>query len=438
MTIDNESDVEQKLILSLLTDPTPEGLGYSASDIKAKKLHYPDYVVLVSGLPVLIVEAKAPGEDIDNALYEGRLYANELNALYPHGVNPCTKILACNGHSLSWTSNDQGAAESTISADKLDSSDKEFSQLVKSLSKKSTQEIADEIRRSSIMGKQFRRPVSLIGGSTFQDDRLAQNTFGATIVGDYGRIFNPVSIEDRRLIAEKAYIPSTARTRLVEPIDRMIRNAVAPSVRKIGVVKDSSNPTEVTSKFVEPKKLADQLLLIVGSVGAGKSTFVDHLSHKALAPSIRDQTVWLRINLNNAPLDPATAYNWIYQNIISGLESENSDINFSEMEFLNKVYSRDLRSFREGPISLLDPDTTDYKVRIVDYLNDKISDARAHSRAIATYFTTSANKLLVITLDNCDKRNSEEQLTIFQIAQWMQSEFKCLTILPLRDVTYEL
>lgn len=452
MTLDNESDVEQKIIWALLTDPAPEGLGYSVPDIKtkpnirqfsigkgdAKKLHYPDYVVIVAGLPALIVEAKKPGESIENALYEGRLYANEINALYPHGVNPCSRVLACNGDTIAWTRHDQSNSEGEIPIAAIDSSDDSFAKLVDSFSRTSTQEDAEIIRRSLTSDETYRKPVSLVGGASFQDGRLAQNTFGATIAGDYGRIFNPNSPKDRKLIAEKAYIPSVARSRLIEPIDRMIRNAVAPSVRNIGVIKDSSNPTEVTSKFEKPKNLEDQLILLIGSVGAGKSTFVDYFSLVALPEEIRQQTVWLRINLNDAPLDPKSAYTWIYDSIISGLKTEFSELNFNELDFLNKVYSRDLKDFKQGPVSMLDPESEAYKLKIVDHLNAQISDKGTHARALATYFTTAANKLFVIALDNCDKRNSEEQLTIFQIAHWMQSEFRCLTLLPLRDVTYEL
>ena len=92
----NESDVEQKLMFSLLTALHPDGLGYSKGEVFTKsnlkhlviekgknesdKVYRPDYVVLLLGLPVLIVEVKAPGLDLVKALREARLYAAELNS----------------------------------------------------------------------------------------------------------------------------------------------------------------------------------------------------------------------------------------------------------------------------------------------------------------------------------------------------------------------
>src|SRR6266542_4760702 len=92
-----ESDVEQKLVWPLLAQPFPEGLGFLPADISTKlslrrieigkgstrKLYFPDYIVVLAGLPVLILEAKAVGASIEEALDEARLYAHEINALYP-------------------------------------------------------------------------------------------------------------------------------------------------------------------------------------------------------------------------------------------------------------------------------------------------------------------------------------------------------------------
>ena len=64
-----ESDVEQKLIFPLLTNATPSGLAFASSDIATKlstrrlrigkgtatKLYFPDYLVVMAGLPVLVI-----------------------------------------------------------------------------------------------------------------------------------------------------------------------------------------------------------------------------------------------------------------------------------------------------------------------------------------------------------------------------------------------
>jgi type I site-specific restriction endonuclease len=86
-----ESDVEQKLIFPFLTTLEPMGLGIDSSQIMTKavlrqrcigkgqkqKYYFPDYVVVIRGIPVLVLEAKKPDEDLGDAYAEARLYAEE-------------------------------------------------------------------------------------------------------------------------------------------------------------------------------------------------------------------------------------------------------------------------------------------------------------------------------------------------------------------------
>jgi len=77
--LNNESDVEQKFLYRFLTEAQPLGLGLPDSVIQTKanlrrfsvgkgaeqKLYYPDYVVVMLGLPLAVIEAKAPNESVD-------------------------------------------------------------------------------------------------------------------------------------------------------------------------------------------------------------------------------------------------------------------------------------------------------------------------------------------------------------------------------------
>jgi hypothetical protein len=446
-----ESDVEQKLIWPLLTTAYPIGLNYSPSDIftklstrrleigkgATKKLYYPDYLVIIAGLPVLVIEAKAVGESLPQALDEARLYSNEINSLFPHGINPCQRIIVCNGEELWSAPLDTGTPDIQLSHADLSPANIKFAQFTSMCCRNIFQDHVNAIRRT-LRKKEYIRPVSLIGGSTFQSEELPQNTFGATIAGDYGHIFNPRTMVDRKLIVTNAYIESLRRQRYVEPIDRLIRNAVAPTVTKIKPLEDSARPREIIDVLREHKKLENQILLLIGSVGAGKSTFTDYLSLIALPIEVREKTVWLRLNLNEAPLSINYAYDWITNAIIEEFHTCFPDIDFDQLDTLEKIFVHQLKAFKKGPMAILDPTSIEYRTRYADKLTELQSNKLVMAKGIAEFICSGPNRLLVIVLDNCDKRNSDEQLTMFQLAQWVQSEFRCLVILPLRDVTYDL
>jgi hypothetical protein len=446
-----ESDVEQKLIWPLLTSSFPSGLAFHSSDVVTKlsirrleigkgassRLYYPDYLVALAGLPVLIIEAKAVGESVDAALYEARLYANEVNALFPHNVNPVKRVLACNGMEV-WTSPiDTASPDLVLRHEELTATNPRFASLVELCNRDSFQDHVDLIRRK-LRKTTYRRPVTLVGGASFQAEELAQNTFGATIVGDYGHIFNPVTREDRARVVREAYVPSLRQQRYVEPIDRIIRNAVAPKAAQIRPIENSAEPVEITKALQEAKKLEDQVVLLVGSVGAGKSTFIDHLSIVALPEDLRSRTVWLRLNLNEAPLAVSEAYRWTATTMIEEFKLNFPSIDFDERVTIEKMFGAELSALKKGPLSLLDPSSTEYLTRIVDRLSELQGDPLTLAKGMARFLCTGGNRLLVVVLDNCDKRSRDEQLTMFQVAQWVRGQFRCLVVLPIRDVTFDL
>ena len=156
-----ESDVEQKLIWPLLTAMFPDGFGLFAPDIVTKlsirrltigkgssrKLYFPDYMIVLAGLPVLVIEAKAPGESVEQGLDEARLYGNELNCIFPSSINPCVRVLSCNGDTIMSCPIDTAEPDIILAHSDLTSTHSGFAKLVDFCCRTSLQRHADDIRR---------------------------------------------------------------------------------------------------------------------------------------------------------------------------------------------------------------------------------------------------------------------------------------------------
>lgn len=108
-----ESDVEQKVVMPLLSDgsmlaipsgsiQTKEYLPPTPIDKVAGKQsgYYPDYSIWLFGLPVMIVEVKSPDVEPLVGYREACLYARHLNQKYPSDFNPCRFVAATNGHTI--------------------------------------------------------------------------------------------------------------------------------------------------------------------------------------------------------------------------------------------------------------------------------------------------------------------------------------------------
>lgn len=326
-----ESDVEQKILLPLLSAVEPLGLGYTNAHIRTKhdirrllvgkgkeqKLYYPDYAIVLSGLPVIIVEAKSPDEDLAQGLREARLYATELNAVFPANLNPVGLIICSNGVETILCYWDSSTPEVQLTLDELDASNQKYAELINIAGKRALESRASDLLNRLARRPMF-RPTKLIGGHSVRNEEIGHNTFGATLALEYRHLFNPITREERAHIVRNAYIPSKRRERYIEPIDRIIRAAAPPSESDARLIENTDSPDEVLSALRKQKAIEHQVMLLIGGVGVGKSTFVDYLREVKLPSDLIRSTVWVHVNMNNAPINNELIYAWISEQIVDG------------------------------------------------------------------------------------------------------------------------
>lgn len=446
-----ESDVEQKILYKLLTATNPLGLEYDDSDIltkpdirkieidkgRNKKLYYPDYVVIVEGLPCLVIEAKAPGTNLDEASREARLYATEINSNYKKNVNPCSKIIVSDGIIINGYDWDNDTPFVSISVEEINPANVDFDNFISNFSKKSINIQAEDMFKLIKKAATYVKPVQMLGGKSVVNQTVGQNSFGSNVSLEYKYLFNPDTIKDREEIARNAYVESKRKLSHVAPIDKMIRASVPNSIVNAKEVKDTSRPIEIIDEIKDINKVKNEMCLLIGNVGSGKSTFTDYLREVALPSSLVMSTEWININLNKAPLTREQIYKWVVSEIIKSIKSKNKKTDFDHIDTIMKIYFRELSILRKGRMSLYENGSDKY----VDILYKEIErlqeDGNVTLNSIIDYVYSGPNKLLVIVLDNCDKRSREDQLLMFEVATWLKDSFPCMIFLPLRDTTYD-
>ncbi|WII71453.1 type I restriction endonuclease [Bdellovibrio sp. 22V] len=448
-----ESDVEQKFLYRILVTPKPLGLGLSATDIRTKadirkivigkgqnqKLYYPDYVIVIDGLPVLIVEAKAPKENLEEALREARLYASEINALFPNKVNPCARIIASNGNqtiACKWDSNE---IDVEFGYSDVDATNPEFAKFVEYCEKSILIREVTSLKKERRKETKFLKPIHLLGGRTVQNESVGENSFGVNISLEYKYLFNPENLEERALIAKNAYIASKKKLSQVAHMDKIIRSSVKPvKDNESVIIQDTAKPLEFIDLLKDKKRIKNNVCLLVGSVGSGKTTFTDYLREVALPEDVRKETFWVHLNLNNAPTSRDVIYEWVIDEILSVIKMQNTSFDFDEAEFVKKIFAPQILAFVKGPASLLkDSNPNKYDEMFVEHLVSLQRDKRSFLKAVIKYFYVDKNKILMVVFDNSDKRDRDTQLLLFEVANWLKESFVCTILLPLRDSTFD-
>ena len=377
-----ESDVEQKFIYPFLSSDAPMGLEFSDSEILTKHLlkkalidkgqkrhyYYPDYVISLRGLPVLVVEAKAPSEQLTDGFDEARLYAHELNASFSHGFNTCSYVIATNCKELWLGYVDQAEPFLKLSFSDFNVQNISFCNCTELINRKALDKTITQLYKRKRGDSKFMSPVGKLGGKRVQNSEMEENAFGRILVFENRGIFDPNTENERKTIVENAYISSAKREQHMDPIYKEIKRFTFPSTDSYTQIS-TDEPSELVERIKENIIRNAQeysLMLIVGNVGSGKTTFIRYFKHVYLKNNhseLAARCEWIFLNMNHAPVTKEEIYDWIKKSIISSIKEAYSESDLDEIETIKKIFRREIDKFEKGLGVLIASDTVKFNLR---------------------------------------------------------------------------
>ena len=100
--------------------------------------------------------------------------------------------------------------------------------------------------------------------------------------------------------------------------------------------------------------------LIIGAVGAGKSTFIRRFYRRLLSQEVAKKTRWAFLNFNVMPPGLEGLKRWIAEQFTQSFASVNN-IDIYEAEQIEKIFGSEIRRFERSPAKALkNNDRTEY------------------------------------------------------------------------------
>jgi hypothetical protein len=446
-----EGDVETNVILPLLTEVGYLGIPkedlltknrISARDIgkgsKRKIGYVPDYCVIKHSLPVLVVEAKRPTEDLLNAYQEARLYASELNSSFPHGVNPCCRIISTNGIKLAagyWDAEPQLIVElSSISQGTA-----VFDRLFELVGNKNLEEVASSIG-NEIKLKQIKRPFNQGSGPSLIASRLEPNSFAADLTPVLRRYFSSKDQARDQEIYRYAYVSSNEVTGYDRILESFLKDRLNRTKRRteITTTKSKANKiTEVISQFDGTRPTSGDLQLVTGSVGVGKSLFARRYKEFLQPDALKEKGHWAFLDFNNAPENRSKWDEWSCETFVRSVIEEGAPLNLRDPIDQERIFSNDLADRQAYYNRMQSAEIGRGNLERARDIEQWRQDPKKLCRGIAKYLQGDRGDNLIVVFDNVDRRDTEDQLAAFNTALWFMDQTRCLVILQLRDSTFE-
>jgi hypothetical protein len=443
-----ESDVEQRFIMPLLTHPsfldipaktilTKKSLGaLSFVDKTALPKNYiPDYLLLSHGFPICVMEAKAPEVPVQQAIGEARIYGHILNQQFPTRINPIAIVVGCNGREIAVGPPDTNDCEVFVTGDLVIGS-AQLEKLRKLLGVKVLSTFGER-NRSLVAAKNFVTPAKRLNPQLFLD-RVRPNALAPYLNPLYEMFFRAEDPEKIQLILDQAYVDTAELREYDQVLHSILRQLERALPRDYRVIQtDRKREYAVTpeiGRYESDISAHGRMHLIIGSRGAGKSLFIFRFFNHLMPSEMKEHSVWCVVDFNLAPSSIDNIENYLCEQFVE--HAENLQFDPYSLDGLNRVFAVEINRLHKGPLAAISDESERQQMlsaELVKLSNDK----RAFAIGLGRYITGNANRPLIIAFDNVDRRESGQQLHIFQAAQWFRNQTRSFALLTLRDVTFE-
>jgi len=453
LSLGNESDVEQKIVMPLLTGSvyleipqdrifTKQYLAPTILDKSAEKTfgYFPDYSVWMYGFPVLIVEAKAPDVSSESASREASLYARHLNQKYPADFNPCSFTISTSGRDLlfgHWDCNPILA----ILVKNLRVGSSDLDNLIKQCHHTVLQAFALSCLARARAARSF-YSYNAAGGQALLTARRPPNSFAADLSPLLRRYFFSSNQENIKEIIERAYVSSSEITEYDKILEALLKERL---YTRTGTLSQRLEPgrhreehvAHAIEEFSRVRPETGQLQIIQGAVGSGKSLFARRYKEVLQPEDHKGRCRWSFVDFNASPADLSHAELWLCKAFIEGFEYENPALDLSSKEVLRGIFSRNIQRRKYIYEELEKNAPEQAAVAKATDLAKWQDDAAEMVDGIANYVLGIRKEVLVVVMDNVDRLELKNQLDAFQLALWFMHKTRSFVILQMRDETYE-
>ncbi len=449
-----ESDVEQKVIYPVLKDI----LKFHDAEIKTKQYlptydigkraskksgYYPDYMIIVDGLPCIVIEAKSPNEDVEEGYREACMYASEINSNYESEINPCKHVVSTDGLTLTYGIWDDKSTKHTVTIGDFSAITIDSSKFTTEFSRESISREAKEIRNRLLPTKWY-KPLRFIGGESRQRATIPMNSFAADLSPLLRRYFDPDETRFSEEVLTKGYCSSEEITGYNSTLESLLKESILKK-EELTELRTSKNSAKVfddalNRKIKEKSSIPDPLIVILGGVGSGKSMFIERYVKRLVSDDVKKSTLWIKIDFNKASVDTVDKDldNWIREQFISTYKNALCDDGLFSYELLVKIFAPDINELKKGRFKkVFEQNRPLYDEKEAEFLDHWSADNTRLTKNIIRYHAGDMQTCVVAIFDNVDRKDKDQQLKIFQAVQSFREENKCFGILSLRDETYD-
>jgi GTPase SAR1 family protein len=286
----------------------------------------------------------------------------------------------------------------------------------------------------------------IISTITERDDELIRNNLSSRLTPIIDKVFGEIfvdDVEDDEEFIKECFVETLETKKNKDEIERLFEDK-APSLSEVKPIKNTKNLAksieeeidsyDISIREVDPPKP----IIIVGSKGAGKTTFINFLFKKRLSSEILKKYPYVYIDFrkyfnHESSFEPKQ----ITKDILEKLYDKYPDLNLHSNTALKRIYFREIHLNDESIWEEYKKSETEtYRKKLSDFLEERLRDTTNHIIMLSKYLIREHRVRLTLIIDNADQFDIKVQEKVFLFANSLSRNSHCGMIVSLREGYY--
>lgn len=451
-TLSTEADVRLKVIDTVLTTV----LGWNKADIQTEERAgngYLDYKLSIDGIARAVLEAKRANREFDLQTRGTGAYKISgpvlVNADLQEGLRQAIEYsaykgteLACVTNGNEWVvfrSNRIGDGTDTLEGKafifgSLQNIRDDFREFYDLLAKERIRNLSfrglfQEAEGRVIRHAGFQRALRPASSAIFLQQAEITPELDRLMTSFFQRLSDE---QDKEMIdfcfveTKESKAAEQRLLRLAEELVGHIRSLDTASGEQLATLLERAKSTNL-----------NQFILLVGTKGAGKSTFIHRFFDSKLPPELRPACVPISLNLADSDGDNDTILDWLRRNLLAKAELALAGRPPTWDELIGHMFFGEYQRWSTGTMAhLYHRDKEQFKIEFGKHIESiRHENPLEYIQGLLRNIVRARRQIPCLIFDNADHFSIEFQEKVFQFARSLFEQELCVVIMPITDKT---
>jgi GTPase SAR1 family protein len=286
----------------------------------------------------------------------------------------------------------------------------------------------------------------LLSSISNKDKELVRNTLSSNLAPIINEVFGEIhkyeSLSNREIIKE-CFIQNEEIKKNKSDIEKLFSDR-PPELAEIIPARNTKNiATQIEGEIkTHPISLKDvdppKPIIIVGSKGAGKTTFINYLFKLSFSEEFLESRPYIYIDFRRyIDEDLERIGNVVLRDAIEQLFDNYPHLELHSLQVLKRIFFKEIKNNDESIWQYDKANSQDrYFQKLNDYLEVSRNDTQLYFNKLSEYLIRERRLRLCVVIDNADQFDVSIQRKAFLFAQSLNLKASCAVIISLREGYY--